>query len=431
MATEDLQTVAKRFRVWTDPFCKIIALYKRRPQTQFHQIDRHLLPMDSSPRVILIPDPSRGFGRGVIKGISRYSALHGRWSFYYQSPRYLTKRRGLRLSAFREWNPDGIICSMAQAGEFEKLAVPMVCYDPGNYEGSIPCITSDDTAIGRLAAEHLINQGHRQFAFSGYGKLAWSEARQASFRERIEEAGYSAEAVAVMPVRRTPATWAKEEKIVREWLLGLPKPIGIFCANDDRAASITDVSRALDFNIPNDISIVGADNDEIICEVTNPPLSSVQISSDQAGYDAAALLGRLIRGEDASESQRLVAPAAGVIARQSTNLLMIRNRQVKKALQYITDHISKPISVTDVVRYVRLSHRGLNDSFHSELGVSIGGYITKTRVDYISRLLIDTELQIQEVALAAGYEDDRHFSRYFKRSTGETPRAFRRKLKTP
>ena len=387
--------------------------------------------METSPRVILIPDPSRGFGRGVIKGISRYSALHGRWSFYYQPPRYLTKRRGLNLSEFREWKPDGIICSMNHAEDLEKLGVPMVGYDPGNYEGPIPCITSDDAMIGRLAAQHLIDQGHRHFAFSGYGELNWSETRKTSFCGRVVEEGYPAEAIATMPARKSLTNWAKEEKLVRDWLRQLPIPVGIFCANDDRAASITDVSRVLGFSIPNDISIIGADNDEIICEVTNPPLSSVRILSEQAGYDAAALLGRLIRGEEARASQRLVAPAAGVIARQSTNLLMIQNRSVKKALQYISDKVNEPISVAEVVQYAGLSHRALNDSFHAELGVSIGGYVTKARIDYISRLLIETDLQIQEIAHAVGYEDDRHFSRYFKRSTGQTPRAYRRQLKTP
>ena len=384
--------------------------------------------MDTSPRVILIPDPSRGFGRGVLKGISRYSSLHGRWSFYYQAPRYLTNRRGLNVTEFKEWKPDGIICPLAQSELLLKIGVPMVCYDAGNYEGSIPCITSDDTAIGRLAAQHLIDQGHRHFAFSGYGSLDWSETRRSSFSDRILEAGYSVEAMASP---KKAATWSKEEKVVRKWLLQLPKPVGVFCANDDRAASILDVSRALGFSIPNDISIIGADNDEIICEVMNPPLSSVRILSDQAGYDAAALLGRLILGEEKSEGQSLVAPPAGVVARQSTNLMMIKNSSVKKTLQYIADKVNEPIRVAEVVRYAGLSHRSLNDFFHAELGVSIGRYLTKARIDHIERLLIDTDLQIQEIAQSVGYEDDRHFSRYFRRSTGFTPRAFRRKLKIP
>jgi LacI family transcriptional regulator len=387
--------------------------------------------MDNTPRVILIPDPSRGFGRGVLRGISRYSAVYGRWSFYYRAPRYLAKRKGLNISEFREWNPDGIICSLAQAEILHEIGVPMVCYDPGNYDGAIPCITSDDDAIGRLAAQHLIDQGHRAFAFIGYNHLIWSESRRVSFCQRILEEGYLPEAISAMPARKTPTTWAREEKWIRDWLRQLPKPVGVFCANDDRAASITDVSRLLGISIPNDISIIGADNDEIICDVINPPLSSVRILADQAGYEAAALLGKLIRGEAKSEGQRLPAPAADVIARQSTDLLLVKNPKVKKALHYITDRINEPIRVEEVVRYSGLSHRSLNDFFHAELGTSISGYITKVRIDHISRLLIDTDLQIQEIALAVGYEDDRHFSRYFKRSTGTTPLAFRRRLKTP
>jgi LacI family transcriptional regulator len=387
--------------------------------------------MNSSPRVILIPDSGREFGRGVLKGIARYSALHGRWSFYYRAPRYLTNRSGLDLAELKDWKPDGIICSLAQAEHLQKLGVPIVGFDPGNYDGPIPCITSDDATIGRLAAQHLMDQGHRHFAFSGYGDLCWSESRRMSFRECLREAGHSPDAVATMPSRKSTTTWSKEESVVRDWLRQLPKPVGIFCANDDRAASIADVSRVLGFSIPNDISIIGADNDEIICDVMNPPLSSVRILSDQAGYEAAALLGRLIRGEAKSAGQRIPAPAAGVIARQSTNLMMIQNANVKKALQYIINQINEPLRVSEIVAHSGLSHRSLNDLFHAELGLSIGGYVTKARIEHISRLLVETDLQIQEIAQAVGYEDDRHFSRYFKRSTGTTPRAFRRRLKTP
>lgn len=384
--------------------------------------------MSTSPRVILLPDPSRGFGRGVIRGVSRYASIHGGWSFYYQPPRYLKRSKRLNLDELRDWKPDGIICGMAQAELLGKLEIPIICYDPGNYKGTIPCLISDDIAIGELAADHLIEQGHRHFAFSGYGSLPWSEIRRKSFSERLSKNGYSLES---MPHKRASSNWSKEEKLIEQWLHDLPKPVGIFCANDDRAASIMDVNHRLGFNVPDDISIIGADNDEIICEVMNPPLSSIRIQADQAGYEAAALLGRLIRGDEQSKGQRVVAPASGVIARQSSNLLMIKNPHVRKALQYIRANINTPIRVSEIVRRSGMSHRSLNEMFHAELGLSIGNYVTKARIDHIARLLLDTDLRIQEVADSVGYEDDRHFSRYFKRSTGMTPRAYRRKVQTP
>jgi LacI family transcriptional regulator len=384
--------------------------------------------MNHAPRVILLPDPGRGFGRGVIRGVSRYASIEGGWSFYYQPPRYLKRTKRLDLEELRKWKPDGIICAMAQAELLAELKIPMICYDPGQYEGEIPCLVSDDATIGDLAANHLIEQGHRNFAFFGYGTLPWSENRKQGFSERLSKNGYSIQSTGP---HKSSSSWSEEEKLIEAWLHELPNPIGIFCANDDRAASIMDVTQRLGLNVPHDISIIGADNDEIICEVMNPPLSSIRIQADQAGYEAAALLGRLMRGEEKSKGQRLVAPTSGVIARQSTNLLMIKNQQVRKALQFIRENVNTPIRVSEVVRRSGMSHRSLNEMFHSELGISIGNYVTKARIDHISRLLLETDLRIQEVASFVGYDDDRHFSRYFKRSTGMTPRAYRRKVQTP
>jgi LacI family transcriptional regulator len=223
----------------------------------------------------------------------------------------------------------------------------------------------------------------------------------------------------------------KEEPHVTEWINTLPKPIGLFCANDDRASSIIETCRALEFGVPEDISILGADDDEYICELENPPLTSIRISSDQAGYEAAELLHRMIKGSEKMEGQRICAHATGITARQSTDILMVQNTEVRKALRFIRENINQPIRVTDVVDATALTHRSLNDQFHKELGTSVGKQLTTARIDYIKRLLTDTDMQIQEIAATVGYDDDRHFSRYFKRATGLTPQGYRRKILPP
>ncbi|MGB1127401.1 MAG: substrate-binding domain-containing protein [Opitutales bacterium] len=224
------------------------------------------------------------------------------------------------------------------------------------------------------------------------------------------------------------ASRAKEEPLLQEWIQSLPKPIGLFFANDDRAASIMEICRLLEFNIPEDISIIGADDDEYICELQNPPLSSVQVASEQAGYQAAQLLDQIIQGNASMQGQRIPALAAGITERQSTNVLMVQNEQVRKALSFIREHANRPIRVSDVVEATGLSHRRLNDQFHAALGCSIVKQLTRSRIDTICQLLRNTDLRAQEIANTVGYSDDRHFSRYFKRATGLTPQAYRRKI---
>lgn len=323
--------------------------------------------MQPTPRIILFLDSSRGFGRGLLSGIARYSALNGPWTFYRKSPVYLKSDTDINLEELHAWKPDGIICSIAQSKKIAAMKLPMIAYDPGTYSGPIPCIVSDHANAARLAAEHLMDQGHGHFAYCGFNHLAWSEERGRTFCETVRKT--HAEVHLFAPPSDT-ISWTEEEPAIKEWLQTLPNPVGLLCANDDWAESVMELCRLLDYSIPEDISVIGVDDDETICELQNPPLSSV-----------------------------------------------------RKALRFIRENINQSIRVSDVVRATSLSHRALNEQFHIELNGSIKTQLTRARIDYICRLLTETDLRVQEIALAAGYEDDCHFSRYFKRTTGLTPPA--------
>lgn len=385
--------------------------------------------MHNSPRIILLLEAIRGFDRGLLSGVARYSALNGPWTFYRQPHGYLRSKRRLDLRELKAWKPDGTICPVNQVDELLGLRVPLIAYDVNEYSGRVPRVLSEDFEAGRLAAQHLLDLGHRHFAFCGYSGIRWSRERCQAFCDSVERAGCP---VAIYrPRSRRPAAWAKEEPHVRQWLETLPKPIGMLCANDDRAASLLETCHVLGYGVPEDVSVIGVDDDQYVCELQNPPLSSVRMASDQAGYEAAALLDRMIRGEERMSGQQIMAHATGVAARQSTDVLMVRNGDVRKALRFIRENAGRPIRVEDIVRATDLSHRTLNSQFHSQLSCSINKQLTRARVAYISRLLTETEMRIHEIATVVGYEDDRHFSRYFKRATGLTPQAYRRKLKPP
>jgi len=385
--------------------------------------------MRNAPRIILFLEATRGFDRGLLAGIARYSTLNGPWTFYRQPHGYLRSKRRLDLKELAAWKPDAAVCPVTQVDQLAGLRVPLLAYDVNEYSGRVPCVLSEDFQAGRLAAQHLLDLGHHHFAFCGYSGIRWSRERCQAFCDAVEQTGWKVDIY--RPPSRRPMPWAREEPHLRHWLRRLPKPIGMLCANDDRAASILETCHVLGYGVPEDVSVVGVDDDQYVCELQNPPLSSVKMASDKAGYEAAALLDRMIHGKQTMSGQRIVAHATGVVTRQSTNVLMVSNPEVRKALRFIRENAGRPIRVADIVKLTGLSHRTLNDRFHAELGCSIIKQLTRVRIACICRLLTETEMRIREIAVAVGYEDDRHFSRYFKRATGLTPQAYRRKHRPP
>lgn len=385
--------------------------------------------MPSAPRVILLLQATRGFDRGILSGIARYASLHGPWTFYREPHGYFVHRARTKCDELKAWEPDGVVCPIHRIELVRPLRVPIVALDISDYTGKIPGIVSQDARAGSLAAEHLLELGMDHFAFCGFEAMRWSQDRCTAFCDTVEAAGYR---VNVYQSRgRRVMSWAKEEPSIVKWLITLPKPIGLFCANDDRSANILESCRALGYGVPEDIAVIGVDDDPYICELANPPLSSVCIASDRAGYEAAQLLHRMIVGEEKMDGQRILAPSVGISARQSTDILMVRDQEIRKALRFIRENVTRPIQVRDVVRATDLSHRTLNDRFHRECGSSINKQLTRARIDHISRLLRETSIPVGEIARMVGFETDHHFARYFQRAVNVTPQAYRRKFSTP
>lgn len=385
--------------------------------------------MSTAPRIILLLGAARGFDRGILSGIARYASLHGPWTFYREPHAYFVPSGRTRIDELKAWKPDGIVCPARRFNVVRSLRAPIVAIDINEYGGKVPGVVSEDQKAGQLAAAHLLSLGLENFAFCGFAPMRWSQERKTAFCEAVTAAGFQVHIYRT--ARRKPVPWAKEEMLVRKWLIELPKPIGLFCANDDRSANILESCRALGYGVPEDIAVIGVDDDEYICELANPPLSSVAMASDLAGYQVAELLHKLIKGEESMHGQRILAPAVGVSARQSTDILMVRDADVRAALQFIRENVTRAIQVRDVVRATNLSHRTLNDRFYQECGSSILKQLTISRITHISRLLRETTLSVGEIARMVGFDSDRHFARYFRRATDKTPQEYRRKFAPP
>jgi len=376
-------------------------------------------------KIVLLIETSREFGRQLIMGISRYSRLHGPWSFYKE-------QTGLKSSIphLTNWRPDGIIMrdSMIK-NELIALKIPtiLVQHDTA-YSQKLPIILTDSRAIARLASDHLIERGFKNFAFCGFDNMEWSDQRKHHFCLYNSNAGFKTYVYSSPRKKRIP-DWETEEQHVSKWLKDVPKPVGLLACNDDRGQHILEVCKRLDFKIPEDVAVIGVDNDPMICGLGDPPMTSIALNSESAGYEAARLLDQMINNPETKVGFINVRPTH-IIQRQSSDILAVEDPEVRKAFFYIRDNAKNKILIKDVVSITNVSRRTLEQRFKKTIHRSIYDEIRHVRVELISKLLIETDLPISRITSSFNFTDSEHISRYFKREKGMGLREFR-KLRQP
>lgn len=384
----------------------------------------------ATPRVALLIESSRSYGRELLMGIAKYVRIHGPWSIKFEEgdpaehfPKW-----------FGRWSWDGIIARVstpAMAELIRRSGVPVVDLS-GTLPGfRFPRIRSDEEAVGRLAAEHLLERGFKNFAFCGFNGTDWSDLRRASFERRVAEAGAACKAFEyAVPMHSLSASDYEEhgerhERDLMAWLKALPKPCGLMACNDARGRQVLNCCREVGVAVPDEVAVIGVDKDEIFCELSDLPLSSVILNTQQIGFEAAALLARLMAGENVESLSTLVKPI-GVIARQSTDVLAIDDRHIAAALRQIRERACDGLNVEELLRSVPLSRSVLERRFAQLLGKSPKEEILRVRLDRVRRLLSESELPIAEVAQKAGFEHPEYMSRLFKKKLGTTPGEFRK-----
>lgn len=304
-------------------------------------------------------------------------------------------------------------------------------------------ILTDDGAIGRMAAAHLLERGFRHFAFVGYDGSYWSRQRQESFAQALAEAGRPCAVFEQAQDLRLRA-WRKERKVLTDWLRTLNRPVGLMACNDDRARQVVDACALAGLNIPGDLAVLGVDDDEFVCGLSNPPISSIALNIEDAGYQAAMLLDELMkaRREPARAAvptavragpcpsapptarQILVSPIA-VTTRRSTDSKVIEDPHVAAAVQFIRTNCRRPIQIADVLRRVPISRRSLLDRFRRTVGCTVHQYIKRVRVAQIEELLLGTTHSIGQIAEILGFPDSDHLALYFRSVKSMNPLAFR------
>ncbi len=373
--------------------------------------------MPETKKVALLIETSTSYGRTLIRGIVQYANVAATWIFYNE-PRGLMEK----LPQLSKWNLDGIIMRDTPDNmPLLELNIPTVVSI--RYEKSVegvPNIISDSKAIGIAAAKYLRDKGFNRFAFCGFDDMPWSKEREDAFLDAVSEA----ENISIYRQKQPSPDYNQELNDMARWLKSLPKPTAIMACNDVRGANVIEACKLAQIKVPQEISILGVNNDDMICEMTSPPLSSVSLDIITAGFEAAKTLDRMMKGKTISPKNIIIKPKT-IITRASTDILAIDDPDIAAAMHYISQNSKKHIQVSDIAANIGVNRRSLERRFRQVLGKSVYDEVKRVRIDVICKMLTDTDLPIAEIAYNIGFEDANHISRYFISKMGISPLKYR------
>lgn len=378
--------------------------------------------------VALIIETSSNYGRDLLAGIVRYMRMHDRWSVFLeqrdlfkQPPRWLNK-----------WQGDGIISRATTPRLLDAISdtgVPFVELTDRKGDVEFSQIRSDDAAIGKMGAEHLLERGFKRFGYCGYKGEAWSKRREESFVKTIDQKSSGSCSLYNSTWQgRGARNWEDEQLCIIEWLQTLTPPFAVMACNDIRGRQIIDACSELDLAVPEQVVVVGVDDDELLCRMCSPPLSSVIPNAQAVGFRAAEVLASLMDGKSPASEVQLIKPL-GVATRQSTDAVAIDDPDIAAALRYIREYACRGITVAEVVRDNSVSRSTLERQVRKYLGRTPQEEIRFVQIKRARELLISTDLSAEQIAPLCGFEHPEYLHVVFKRVTGTTIGVFRKQAK--
>jgi len=377
----------------------------------------------------LVFDYSLSYARGVLRGVKAFAQTRPHWILVPLGSDGLTAR-GLR--AMRPAGLVALVVTERLAGVLGTLRWPLVNVASVVPGLSFPQVRVDHRQIGRLAALHLRERGFRNFGFVGHPHHFYSTEREAGFRQALTRERQFVAYYHEHPARsyRQRARLMVLSPELQSWLRALPKPAGVFACHDVWGLQVVEACRLTGLRVPDDVAVVGVDNDDLLCELARPSLSSIVVPAERIGFEAAAMLDRNLNGGRPRRTPLLIPPA-GVVTRQSSDVLAGGDPEVTAAVRFIRANGHLPLSVEDVLRAVPVSRRSLERRFRATLERGLGEEIRRAHLDRAKELLATTVLTVAEVAEHAGFANVHYLSRVFREITGQTPTAFRRQVRNP
>ena len=379
-------------------------------------------------KILILIDYSSEFSRRLLRGLIQYSNEHGPWLFY-RLPTYYKSLYGKEgiVEWAKKWGADAILARWDHEGTnlLSSLNIPIVLQ---NYKSRSPYfsnLTGDYYGTGVLAAKFFIKRRFKNFAFYGNKDVIWSQERAEGFSEEVKKAGgnyyfFESEDLG-------GKEWSNTHVELDDWLLSIPKPIGLLACDDDFALRLSQICKINNIKIPEEISLLGVDNDELICNLSDPPISSIVTEVDKGGYEAGRLIDRMLKNEITKPTDIIIKPTR-IELRKSTEKYDIANDYVSEVVQYIEDNFTSDINIDLLTELVPLSRRNLEVKFKEEMGTTIYQFILSCRIDYFADLLLTTDRTLYDMALESGFNDCKNISRIFKKHKGCTPIEFKKKF---
>ena len=377
------------------------------------------------PHVALIVETSKVYGREILLGISRYLALHGPWSVF-------TQERGQNdpdPSWLERWKGDGIITRSADfklCRAAQKRGIPVVSVRHLLEIPEFPTVFPDQEFIGERIAAHLIARGFRHFGYCGVaGNKLWERRRFAAFTKRVRASGGDCAEYRPGYMSETNKSWEHEQSAMMHWLKNLPKPVGIMASHDTQGVQILDACRRASIAVPDEVAVASVDNDPVLCELASPPLSSLDQNAQKLGFEAAALLARMMDGAKVETKNYFFEPGE-VIVRQSSDVVAVKDSNVSKAVRFIRENACLEIDGRAIARAAGQSRRALEKKFRAHIGKTPMQEVQEIRLRRVKQLLTETDYILPTVAEKSGFVYHEYMSRFFKKQTGMTPGEYRR-----
>ena len=385
------------------------------------------------PQVALLLETSTEYGRGLLRGILRFSRLHGPWSLCV-APGHFDQA----LPKARSWKGNGIIARISSRGMEARIGatgLPFVASSLFESSALLQAgrygeIRTNSVEIGGMGALHLLDAGLQNFAFCGFAACYWSAAREMSFCETLKARSRTCSTHHITSANWRQRhdwikRWERERPIMASWLKSLPKPVGVMACNDACGRDVLQVCASEGLRIPDDAAVIGVDNDEMLCELSNPPLSSIALDLDKAGYEAARLLNDLMTGARNGKGRLVQVEPTRVVTRRSSDVNVADDALVAAALRFIRDHAKQVMSVDQIAEDLRVSRRTIERRFLHSVGRTILSEIIRCHLRRAKQLLVETDLPCHAIAVESGFGSLKSFTRSFKQNEGTTPQGFR------
>ena len=381
-------------------------------------------------KIVLLLDFTEEYHKNLLRGIVRYSREFGSWGFL-RMPIYYRETIGIEgiLKWAKDWGANGLIGQLHNNSEiwkFTNAKISVIAQDFEERFKDVPNITGAYHDTGKLGAEYFLKKGFTNFAFYGFKNIVWSRERAEGFEKKIKEAGYAVHYFEHKK-SRSMDLWYYKASALSRWLQSLPKPIALMTCDDNQGLHITEAGKHAGIRIPEDVAVLGVDNDENICYLSDPPLSSISMDIEKGGYEAAKLIKQMITGRTKKKYNIIVKPTH-IITRASTDIYASDDEHIVNALKYIHLNIDKNLKVNHVLKEIPLSRRSMEKRFIQITGYPVYKYIYNLRIEKFIQKLVETDMTITEIALELGLDNTKNISRLFKQIKGVTPLAYRKNI---